>query len=299
MTKTIFALTLALLWAGAARAQESPETKIFPKDRIIAPFKVEVTFAKTTHILFPSEVRYIDLGSHTIIAGKASGVENVVRVKAAVNGFDGETNFSVITADGSFYSFDTVYADDPVQLSIEMTDWLRERPEDGVTGDRMFVRFKELAGEVPAIVNKIMYNIYKRNRSEVNHLGSNKFGIQARLKGIYIHGNVIYFHTQIKNPSNVAYDIDFIRFKVVEKKVARRTAIQEPILSPVRSYNDVRTVRGKSTRRHVFAFEKFTIPDDKVLTVEIYERGGGRHQSFTVENTDLTGAKLIGDLTLK
>ena len=36
---------------------------------------------------------------------EADGVENVVRVKAAVRDFPGETNFSVITGDGSFYSF--------------------------------------------------------------------------------------------------------------------------------------------------------------------------------------------------
>ena len=299
MKSIIFPLTLALLWAGTARAQESPETKIFPKNQIIAPYRVEVTFAKTTHILFPADVRYIDLGSHSIIAGKASGVGNVVRVKAAVRGFDGETNFSVITDDGSFYSFDTVYSDAPAQLSIEMDDWLRESPEAGPGGERMFVRLKELGGEVPAIVDKIMYNIYKRNRNDIKRLGSNKFGIETALKGIYIHENILYLHTQIKNPSNVTYDIDFIRFKVVDKKVVRRTAIQETVIAPVRSYNDVRTMAGRSTQRHVYAFEKFTIPDDKVLVVEIYERGGGRHQSFTVRNTDLVGAGLINELELK
>ena len=64
--------------------------------------------AEPTHILFPTEVRYVDLGSNNIIAGKADGVENVVRVKAAVKEFPGETNFSVITGDGSFFSFNVV-----------------------------------------------------------------------------------------------------------------------------------------------------------------------------------------------
>ncbi len=295
MRKIIFALIPILLWAGAARAQESPGVRIFPKNQIIAPFRVEVTFSKTTHIIFPSEVRYIDLGSHDIIAGKASGVENVMRIKSAVNGFDGETNFSVITADGSFYSFDTVYAEDPAQLSIEITDRSGVKPESAVTSDRPVVRLDELAGETPGMVNEIMGNIYKRNRNDIKHIGSNKFGIKTLLKGIYIHGNILYFHTQIRNLSNVAYDIDFIRFKVVDKKIARRTAIQETVLEPVRSYNDARTIKGKSTVRNVFAFEKITIPDDKVLVVEIYERGGGRHQSFTIRNTDLIGASLIDE----
>ena len=39
-----------------------------------------------------------------------------------------------------------------------------------------------------------------------------------------------------------------------------------------------------------------TLPDDKVLTVEIFEKGGGRHQSFNIGNAELVGAKLVTDL---
>ncbi len=74
-------------------------------DRMIPPHGLEVTYGKTVHILFPSEVRYVDLGSPDLIAGKADGAENVIRVKAAVRNFSGETNMSVITEDGSFYTF--------------------------------------------------------------------------------------------------------------------------------------------------------------------------------------------------
>lgn len=46
-----------------------------------------------------------------IIAGKADGAENVVRVKAAVRDFSGETNLTAITEDGGFYTFDVHYAE--------------------------------------------------------------------------------------------------------------------------------------------------------------------------------------------
>ena len=39
---------------------------------------------KTVHVIFPSEVRYVDLGSPDLIAGKADGAENVIRVKACL-----------------------------------------------------------------------------------------------------------------------------------------------------------------------------------------------------------------------
>ena len=51
------------------------------------------------YILFLHEYR------RTVIAGKADGAENVIRVKATVRNFPNETNMSVITEDGSFYTF--------------------------------------------------------------------------------------------------------------------------------------------------------------------------------------------------
>ena len=142
-TRIILSLVM-LLTVLSVKAQESVETRIFPTNQIIAPHLIEVTFSKTVHILFPSEVKYVDLGSYDIIADKATGAENVVRIKSAVKGFEGETNFSVITADGCFYSFNVVYKNEPAQLSIEMEDWLRKNPMGGAADDRMFVKLKEL-----------------------------------------------------------------------------------------------------------------------------------------------------------
>lgn len=86
-------------------AQGAAENKTFSTNQIVAPYDIEVTYNKTVHVLFPAAVQYVDLGSNDIIAGRASGAENVVRIKSAVAGFTGETNFSVITADGCFYTF--------------------------------------------------------------------------------------------------------------------------------------------------------------------------------------------------
>ena len=80
-------------------------TKKLGFDRMIPPHGLEVTYDKTVHVIFPAEVRYVDLGSPDLIAGKADGAENVIRVKATVRNFHTETNMSVITEDGSFYTF--------------------------------------------------------------------------------------------------------------------------------------------------------------------------------------------------
>jgi hypothetical protein len=58
-------------------------------------------------------------------------------------------------------------------------------------------------------------------------------------------------------------------------------------------------IGGKRTERVIFTLPKFTIPDDKMLIIELNEKEGGRHQSFTVENADLVRAKVINELKVK
>ena len=274
-------------------------TRKLPYRQMVTPHGVQVTFAKTVHIIFPSVVRYVDLGSNWIIAGKADGAENVIRVKATTEGFPGETNFSVICEDGSFYSFNVRYAHEPEMLNIEMKDFLENEDTTDFSHTPMNIHFRELAGESPLLVKLIMQSIYKEDRREIRHLGCKRFGVQFLLKSVHSHNGLFYFHTETRNRSNVAFQTDFIRFKIVDKKVPKRTAIQERVIDPVRSYNEVLVTEGKSDVRTVYAVPQFTIPDDKLLVIELFEKDGGRHQTIRVENADLVAARQINELKIK
>ena len=268
-------------------------------DRMIPPHGLEVTYDKTVHILFPSAVRYVDLGSPNLIAGKADGAENVIRVKATVKNFRTETNMSVITEDGSYYSFNVKYADEPLLLNVEMKDFIHDGSTVNRPNNAQEIYLKELGSESPMLVHLIMKSLHKENKRKVKHIGCKRFGIQYLLKGIYVHNDLLYLHTEIKNQSNVPFDVDYITFKIVDKKVAKRTAIQEQVLFPLRAYNYAVRVAGKKSERTVFCLQKFTIPDGKQLVVEMNEKNGGRHQTFTVENEDLVQAETINELRVR
>lgn len=268
-------------------------------DRMIPPHALEVTFSKTVHIIFPSAIRYVDLGSADLLAAKADGTENVLRVKAALRDFSRESNLAVITEDGAYYTFNVKYADEPVKLSIEMTDFIHDGEATNRPNNALDIYMHELGQESPLLVKLIMKSIYKNNDRKIKHLGSKRFGIQYTLKGIYSHNGLLYFHLQLKNSSNVPFDVDYITFKIVDKKVAKRTAIQEQVIWPLRAHNNVTLIGGKKSERTIFTLPKFTIPDDKHLIIELHEKEGGRHQTFTVENADLVRAKVINELKTK
>ncbi|OAB30581.1 Bacteroides conjugative transposon TraN protein [Flavobacterium fryxellicola] len=257
----------------------------------IDPYPIEVTYSKTSHLLFPSAIRYVDLGSEYLIASKAEDAENVLRVKASVRDFAEETNFSVITEDGHFYNFNVLYNSWPVNTNynlLEMQKGInRENSND--------VLFEELGKNSPSLVDELMGTIYKKDKYLIKNKGARSYGIEFILKGVYVDDGKFYFHTQVTNCSYVTFHVDFVTFKVVDKKLAKRTVIQERTLNPLRIYKPLDEIKGKTVERNIFLLDQFTIADDKVLLIEIYEKNGARHQLIKLKNSDLLKAKLIKD----
>ena len=315
MKKIILSMAMLAMVGATATAQENNDgltpsrpltsgelfqgmSRSIPNGRVVLPYGLDVTFDKTVHLIFPSAIRYVDLGSQNIIAGKAEDAENVLRVKAAVKDFETETNMSVICEDGSFYAFNVKYADEPEKLSVEMKDFLS--PIEGrLPSNRADIYFKELGNESPVLVKLMMQTIYQNDKRYIKHIGAQMFGMKFLLRGLYAHNGLLYFHTRIDNMTNMPYSVDFVTFKVVDKKVVKRTAIQERVLQPLRAYHQAMYVKGKHTECSVFALEQFSLSEDKQLEVTLYEHNGGRTLTFYVEPQDLLLAQKIDNLKLK
>lgn len=295
MKRDLIYLTLiaALMAAAQVTAQTAPEA---PAE--IRPLRIEAGFSKTVHILFPSPVTYIDIGSMDIIAGKADGAGNVVRVKAAVRNFTTETNLTVITEDGGFFSFDVHYAENPAVSTIDISALKQPAVENGSTQPEPAsaegrVLLQEVGREKPATVKRVLGDIYRQNRIDVKGIRTKKYGIGVEVLGIYVHNDVIYIHTMVSNETNISFEVDARQFIAADRKLAKRTAQQQTPLDILRVCNDPTVVRGHQRQRTVFALQKFTIPDDKVLLLEIIERNGARHQTVEIPAKELLDAKLL------
>lgn len=291
----IYLTLLAALFAAAKVMAQNDETT---SQQELTPRTIEVGFTKTVHILFPAPVTYIDIGSMAIIAGKADGAENVVRVKAAVRDFVEETNLTVITEDGGFYTFDARYAENPSMSTIEIA--AAESPaaqpasaSEPARTDEGRVLLREVGRERPATVKRILSDIYRQNRADVRGIHTRKYGVEVEVRGIYVHNDVIYLHVQIANNSNISFEVDYRRFVVADRKAAKRTAQQQRIIEPLRVCNAPSIVRGHQRQRIVFALPKLTLEEDKILLLEIAEKDGARHQYLEISSKELLGAKAL------
>lgn len=245
---------------------------------------LEITYNKTSSIIFSAVIKSVDKGSRDVLAQKAKGVENVLQLKAAREHFP-ETNLTVITADGILHQFKVNYAKQPASLSIDLT---QGRAKSSVEIPSLIFQTDMTESDM----EKYSADIVQEKKPLRPHR-EKKFKIILSLNGIYIKDNVIFYHFRIRNQSNINYDVDFLRFFIRDQAKVKRTASQEVDVRPVYVYGDDKSVKGNSTQDIVYALQKFTIPDSKHLVVEMFEKNGGRNLNLKIKNGTIVNAKLI------
>ena len=246
---------------------------------------VEVTFNKTSSIVFPAVITSVDRGSRDVLAQKAKGVKNVLQLKAGKTNFK-ETNLTVITADGKLHHFFVRYADEPSTFIIQAI-------ELGNTEDKQKT--------IPLLFQTEMTDADMENYSKsillsqrkIRLKSSGKYDMRLSLQGIYIRDNIMFYHLKVINKSNIPFHTDMLRFFVKDKQKVKRTASQEVSETPIYHYGNAEVIKGKSSRDLIYALPKFTIPDAKVLTIELMEQKGGRHLQLPINNRTIVKAKPV------
>lgn len=252
----------------------------FPKAAFIEPYQLEVTYSKTTHLVFPSAITTIDRGSAAILVQKASGVENILQVKAEKKDFE-QTNLTVITSDGKLYSFLVNYADTPPYLNINVSNSAELPPvmySQSVTDENSVALYAAKAAHA---------------KNNIHTLSDESSRVTLDINGFYIKDNTLFCKLHFENNSQINYDIEQFRFYIRDKKLSKRTAAQEIEIHPLYSYGETNCIKGKSAQLLVAAFPKFTIPDGKYLAVQVLEKNGGRQLLIKAKNRHIMKARII------
>ncbi|GAB1446020.1 conjugative transposon protein TraN [Flammeovirgaceae bacterium] len=244
---------------------------------------LEVTYNKTSSLLFPAVIKSVDRGSLDVLAQKAKGVENVLQLKASREDFP-ETNLTVITADGAIHEFTINYSREPGNLILRIGD-VQEEP-----GKFSSMIFKTQMTETDL---ENYSRVISNTKRSVRFIRERKYKMALSLNGIYVKNDVIFYHFRIVNQSNLNYDVDFLRFYIKDQVKAKRTASQEVDVTPIYVYGNDGAIKGRTSTDVVYALEKFTIPDAKLLTFEMFERNGGRKLKLQVKNKTIVNARLI------
>ena len=265
------------LFAGSVQGQQAKE---LPAATIIVPFKLQVGYNYSTVLKFPAALLPGDRGTEDIMAQIESGVDNILKLKAAVRNFTA-TNLHVYTQDNKVYVFEISYTDKPDCTTFDLT--------------RMEI-FGAAAPVAPAppINDYQLANFAAHIKTFPPFLQRtvSKHGIRCRLEGIYSLGGLLLFNFQVSNRSALDYGIDFCRFYVKDKKKLKNVSYQQHEI--ITRYKDaISTIAGPQTIAYTIAIPQVTIPDGKVFYLEIFEKNGGRHLVMRIKNRHLLKARKL------
>ncbi len=265
------------------------------KSAVKGSYSIGVSDHKTTHIIFPAKIRDIDAGSSDIIALIPESVNNILRVKATAPRPFGETNVTVLTDDGGFYSFLIRYESEPTVLNINIANNTRSDNDASSAMGINKATAVSLVGPV-AEVNKteLLHTAAKvyEHKPFARNIGVTKQRMSLLLAGLYVQGGTLYVQCTIRNDSEIDYQLDFAKFYIRDKDVLKRMASQEMDLPVLASYPETLTkFRGRTDYTMVYALPLKTFTEDKVIEMEVYEKEGGRHLRFQIDSDIMLKAR--------
>lgn len=355
-------LILLLLCSLLVTAQEKQ-----PLQQAIQPKDIYVTFDCVKHIVFPVQVNDIEIGQKDLVmASRLEEAPHVIRLSAQTEGFEEETNLTVVCIDGSVYTYhirylpagetdgqpniyedrnkwehhdyraevsdlhvaefffpgDIVYGTPGNEASFTLSSYNNQlkvaTAKDAVNTSNLFVIDRKMNTYHITIqrssTSVFTYNYndqrpytahvdvnseemakhlqeLKKKKRNIFSLGviENKF--ELSMANLYVHEDYMFFVFDLKNNSYIDYDIEFVKCFERDQKKRKNAIQQETTIEPIYQDEFNTKIKGKGSNRLVLGFNKFTIPDDKVFEIELYEKNGGRHMKLAVLNEYILSAE--------
>lgn len=228
---------------------------------------IGITTDKTTSLVFPCAIKHVDRGTQMVLAQHLTETPTILLIKAGEKNFK-ETNLSVVTDDGSVYALTLIY-------NPQATTWVHYLPAN-----------KEISITMQALTLLDNAPILKGTKAR-------NMDVEMDVTGIYIKDEVMFFALQLQNNGPIDYDVDFLRFFVRDQKRSKRTAVQEVEQTPLHVAGNASKIKAYSKNVVVLVLNKFTIPDKKLLYMQMAEKAGGRNLQLRISNRTILRGILL------
>lgn len=240
----------------------------------------------TTVITASEPIRFVDISTN-MIAGDQP-INNTVRLKPKESAEDGDI-LGIVTIVTERYrtQYGLVYTSAMQEAVSDKEITLKERqsyhnPAVSMSTEDMFA-YAHRIWSSPAKYRDVSF---KKNHMEI------------RLNNIYTVGDYFFLDFSIENKTNIRFDIDEIRVKLLDKKIAKATNAQTIELKPELILD--RSTQFAKGYRNVLVVRKLTFPDDKILTIELCEKQiSGRTVRLAIDYEDILSADSFSETLLE
>jgi len=274
--KSVMALILGIGSCASSKAQQT----------LVDIEMLTVNENVTTVITASEPIRFVDISTDRMAGDQP--INNTLRIKPKKAAEDGEL-MGIVTIITERYR---------TQYGLVYTKQLQEAVSDKEISTEEMQSYHNPA---VSMSTSDMYAYAQQiwmSSARFRDVSYRRHKMEIRLNNLYSIGDYFFIDFSVENRSNIHFDIDELRVKLQDKKVARATNSQIIEIKPVLSL--VKTTRFKKSYRNVLVVRKMTFPDDKVLTIELSEQQiSGRTVRLDIDYEEILTADTFDEKLLQ
>lgn len=287
---------------------------------------IEVGMLTTTHVVFATDLTYVDISATDAIAAKVvDASKNMLAIKARKE-FAFTTTVSALEANGTMHTFYVKYNSSPTKLVVDtrtagtsstvaqVNTQIRPDEQPAVqpqvipepVSDASQKRAKGKKGEGSygagtgvSVTSDQTSNFGRsdaptleevmRKDQSIYHVGDKCYGIEAYCVNVYAYSDVTYIILTLKNNSDIGYDAGDAQFNIENKKRSAKTLSTDKTVWPKSSHGSL-SCAPRSVTKIGYTVPKLTLQKNEILKVYIYEKGGNRNLFLSMTDKDINYA---------
>lgn len=285
---------------------------------------VEIGTLSTTHILFMTDLTYVDISRQDVIVAKVvEASKNMLAIKAKGE-FGFVTTISALEANGTMHTFRVKYNPFPENLVFDTRVASGNRVSGGVVntqirpaqGDGSAKVSTPSSTSVPSsstgmvtmpassatgvvVTSDESSNFGKADAptleevmkmpQKIYHIGDKNYNIEAYCTNIFVYSDVLYLVLTIYNNTDIGYEAGDAQFAIESAGRNKKQLISDKDIWAKSSYGSLSCPTHGMTQVG-YTIPKFTLLKEECLKIYIYEKKGVRNLILTLYDEDINFA---------
>ncbi|WP_067028848.1 DUF4138 domain-containing protein [Allomuricauda sp. CP2A] len=188
-----------------------------------------------------------------------------------------ESNLLVRTTTGNLYSFILSYREDLSQLHyfIAPDQRLKNPLQHSSNGNSAQDSIQKTASAKEEHFTLLCTQLLHKKSS--THRSKGQKGIRVKLMQRVYHDDHVYMVYELKNRSNIPYELGQFQLSKVLGTTKRKASYQELPITPLFEFKMPKQIGRSSSVRFVMVYPKFTLNAEQRLQVKVLEAQGSRN----------------------
>lgn len=280
---------------------------------------LEVGALTTTHILFMSDLSYVDVSTPDCIAVKVvEASKNMLAMKARKE-FDFVTTISALETNGTMHTFYVRFCQNPSSLVVDtrvkdggvVRNSQLPSPGGVVTNDsssskragkKRGVHTGSISSSVESGLNVTSSQASNFGRNDAPdlrdvtsrsqklfHIGDSNFGISVYCTNVFVYSNLTYIVLRVENKTNIGFEAGDAQFNIESMRKRRKALVTDRSVWTKSSYGSL-SCAPMQTSVVGYTIPKLTLLRGECLRIYIYEKSGNRNLVLTLSDIDVNYA---------